>query len=81
MAEVVLILITVMIVFGAGKLPSIASRLGRLRSRARGAKASGVPPTVIDITPEREAVAPRGPKPGARRPGVEDAQVDPEPRV
>ncbi len=75
MAEIVLIIITVVVVFGAGKLPDLASMIARFRSKAqRGLINPG--PEVIDITPEKSSTASTSPKPGTRKPGVEDAKIE-----
>lgn len=81
MPELIIIIIAVAAVFGAGKLPSIASWIGRKRSLARrGGQRVAAASSVIDITPEprRSAAAETKttPKPGTRPPGVEDARID-----
>lgn len=76
-AEIVLIIITVVVVFGAGKLPDLASMIGRLRSKAqRGLLNPSA--DMIDITPKQRASqrAEPGSKPGTRAPGEEDAKIE-----
>ena len=80
MPELIIIIIAVVAVFGAGKLPSIASWIGRKRSLARKGREPVAAASVIDITPEHrrgasnEAV--HAPKPGTRSPGMEDARIE-----
>lgn len=74
-AEIVLIIITVVVVFGAGKLPELASMIARFRSKARrGLMNPDV--EVIDITPEGRTAKTSAPKPGTRSPHVEDAHIE-----
>ena len=49
--ELVIILVLVLVIFGAGKLPEIGGALGR---GVRSFKKSVKGPTEIDITPEPE---------------------------
>ena len=54
--ELVVILIIVMIVFGAGKLPEIGEGLGRgIRNFRKAVKT----PDEIDITPKKDEQAPK----------------------
>ncbi len=76
MAEIVIIIIAVVAVFGAGKLPNIASWIGRKRTQSRR-KAVPAGPSVIDITPpSTQGSTNKEPKPGTRHPGVEDAEIE-----
>lgn len=75
MAEIVLIIITVVVVFGAGKLPDMASMIARMRSKAQRGLLNP-DPKVIDITPKARPNHTSGPKPGTRMPDVEDAHID-----
>jgi sec-independent protein translocase protein TatA len=55
--ELVVILIIVMIIFGAGKLPEIGEGLGRgIRNFRKSVKA----PDEIDITPKKDDEKPQG---------------------
>ena len=55
--ELVVILVIVMIIFGAGKLPEIGEGLGRgIRNFRKAMKA----PDEIDITPKKDDGPPRG---------------------
>ena len=59
--ELVVILVIVMIIFGAGKLPEIGEGLGRgIRNFRKAVKA----PDEIDITPKKDDDAPDGDTPG-----------------
>jgi sec-independent protein translocase protein TatA len=54
--ELVVILVIVMIIFGAGKLPEIGEGLGRgIRNFRKAVKA----PDEIDITPKKDDAPPR----------------------
>jgi hypothetical protein len=74
-AEIVLIIITVVVVFGAGKLPDLASMIARMRSKAQRGLLNPEP-GVVDITPNPRPTHAIDPKPGTRKPGVEDAHID-----
>ena len=80
MPELIIIIIAVVAVFGAGKLPSIASWIGRKRSLSKGRAGRVATAPVIDITPDHRRSASTGavstPKPGTRPPGVEDARIE-----
>jgi sec-independent protein translocase protein TatA len=53
--ELVLILVVVMILFGAGKLPEVAKALGAgIRNFKDGAAKKDTPPGEIDVTPNVE---------------------------
>lgn len=73
--EIVLIIVIVIIVFGMGKLPSIATRIGRMRSEFnKGLEGES---QTIDITPsERSATSGKERKPGKFNSPIEDASVD-----
>ena len=70
--EIILIAIIIVITFGLGKLPQIASALGRMRvSFKRAAE-----PEALDITPSKRADGEGGRKPGKIEDKIEDARVD-----
>jgi len=73
--EIVLIIVIVIIVFGMGKLPSIATRIGRMRSEFnKGLEGES---QTIDITPSgRPAKPEKERKPGKFNSPIEDASVD-----
>ncbi|MEM1348275.1 MAG: twin-arginine translocase TatA/TatE family subunit [Myxococcota bacterium] len=78
--EIILIVLIVAIVFGAGRLPSIASAVGKMRMNFRRGLQEGEP---IDITPVVEPGESSGDAARSRKPGhfdqeVEDAVIDPE---
>ena len=80
MTEIVLIIVIMAVVFGMGKLPEVASRIGKMRAaRRRAVKRSSS--EVIDITPSRSVSAGQesggGRKPGRFEESVEDARVEP----
>jgi sec-independent protein translocase protein TatA len=57
-AELLIILVIVLIIFGAGKLPDIGEGLGRgIKNFKRATRA----PDEIDVTPERENEPPDDP--------------------
>ena len=73
LAELVIILLIIFVIFGMGKLPSIASRIGRLRSQfQRGLESD----ETIDITPKSEDGGESDKKPGGRKPGKFEATID-----
>jgi Sec-independent protein translocase protein TatA len=77
--EIVIILITVAIIFGLGKLGDIGQLVVRMRLRGRRALTSGT----VDITPSNARAkvdALEGPRPGARAPSIEDAQIEAPPK-
>lgn len=56
-SELLLILVIVLIIFGAGKLPEIGEGLGRgIRNFRKAVKA----PDEIDVTPKKEGETPEG---------------------
>ncbi len=71
LTEVILILIILAIVVGVGKLPQLASSLGRMRAEFKRGMVEGRP---VDITP-RPAGAPPAASPG-RKPGHPDTKVE-----
>lgn len=78
MAEIILIIVTIIIVFGVGKLPEMASMLGRMRSNFK--KGLQQEAQVIDITPEgtrsKRADGSAGRKPGKFEQSVDEAHVE-----
>ena len=74
MTEIILIVIIILITIGMGKLPAIASSIGRLRSNFNKGLKHDEP---IDITPQAQA-ANSNPerKPGKFEHSVEDATID-----
>ncbi len=68
--ELVLIAMIVMLTFGVGKLPNIATALGRARADFKKGLAEAEP---VDITPEGGAKAEAD---GERKPGRFDQKVD-----
>ncbi len=75
LTEIVLVVIIILVVFGVGKLPSIATYLGRIRAQFKRGLEEEEP---IDITPDEQK---RGGAPPTRKPGrfdtsAEDAQID-----
>lgn len=76
LTEIILLIVIVICIFGLGKLGDISEALGDMRAkRARGLPGSDA----VDITPEHQrrasAQAPE-PKPGTRKPPVDEAIVD-----
>jgi sec-independent protein translocase protein TatA len=61
-SELLLILVIVLVIFGAGKLPQIGDALGRGIRNFKRATSGG---DEIDVTPKREQVT-AGSAPGAR---------------
>jgi len=55
MPELLVILVIILIIFGAGKLPEIGSALGKT---IRNFKKSSNEPNEIDVTPKKEDVKP-----------------------
>lgn len=70
--EIILIAIIIVITFGLGKLPQIASALGRMRVNFKRAAS----PNAIDITPSKPGEGAGGRKPGKFEDKIEDARVD-----
>ena len=68
--ELVIILVIVLIIFGAGKLPEIGEGLGRgIRSFRKAVRT----PDEIDVTPKPdEGMPPEGSAPGAEEEGGEE---------
>jgi len=76
--EIILIIVIIAIVFGAGRLPNIANAVGKMRVNFRRGLEEEEP---IDITPTVEPAPARDES--SRKPGhfdqeVEDAVIDPE---
>lgn len=71
--ELIIILLIVLVVFGAGKLPQIGDALGK---SIRNFKKSSSGQEDIDVTPPAPTSAPTALPPGqpASRPGVVDAE-------
>ncbi|MHB8830305.1 MAG: twin-arginine translocase TatA/TatE family subunit [Syntrophales bacterium] len=60
MPELLVILVIILIIFGAGKLPEIGSALGKT---IRNFKKSSNEPNEIDVTPKKEENKPEDKKP------------------
>ncbi|MEC9443030.1 MAG: twin-arginine translocase TatA/TatE family subunit [Myxococcota bacterium] len=74
LAELVIILLIIFVIFGMGKLPSIASRIGRLRSQFKRGLESD---ETVDITPEKSVnKTPPGRKPGKFEATIDEAKVE-----
>ncbi|MCX7634605.1 MAG: twin-arginine translocase TatA/TatE family subunit [Syntrophales bacterium] len=56
MSELLVILVIVLIIFGAGKLPEIGSALGKSIKNFKNATRE---PNEIDITPENKKIEPK----------------------
>lgn len=59
--ELVIILVIVLIIFGAGKLPQIGEALGRSIKNFKKATDAG---TELDVTPKKELGDSKKPEPG-----------------
>lgn len=70
--ELLLILIIVLIIFGAGKLPQLGEGLGKA---IKGFKKSVHEAEAMDVTPDRPSDEP-GPPAGSQPPGTEIAKQD-----
>ena len=70
--ELLLILIIVLIIFGAGKLPPLGEGLGKA---IKGFKKSVHEAEAMDVTPDRPSDEP-GPPAGSQPPGTEIARQD-----
>ena len=70
--ELLLILIIVLIIFGAGKLPQLGEGLGKV---IKGFKKSVHEAEAMDVTPDRASDEP-GPPAGSQPPGTEIAKQD-----
>ena len=77
-AEIVLILIIIVIVFGVGKVTRIGPQLSKARKELKaGLDGADKPEEVIDITPESEDnVESYDPKPGTRVDPIEEAEIE-----
>ena len=79
--ELILIGVIILITFGIGKMPQIATTLGRMRVGFKQGL-SGQDVAGQDASPQAQEPEASHPKPGSRKPGkfddtVEDARVDP----
>ena len=76
--ELLLILIIVLIIFGAGKIPQLGEGLGKA---IKGFKKSVHEADAIDVTPPRVEPAPAQPTPMAQGQAAQPAPAQPEQQV
>ncbi|PJA77828.1 MAG: twin-arginine translocase TatA/TatE family subunit [Nitrospirae bacterium CG_4_9_14_3_um_filter_51_5] len=78
--ELTLILIIVLIIFGAGKIPQLGEGLGKA---IKGFKKSVAEADALDVTPNEQGESGHGPTPQLEQPAVQQqtAQVPPPPQA
>lgn len=77
MSELILIALIILVTFGLGKMPQIASTIGKMRVGFKRGLSQEGPQAPIDITPsDKHGASAKSRKPGKFEEPVEDARVD-----
>lgn len=78
--ELVLLIVIIALIFGLGKLPTLGKQLAHAKKEFKEGLETGeteIKPPAVHLKNEDEAQTRfDGPKPGTRKPGIEDAELE-----